>query len=340
MATRSEYDIIRNEIESRRFKPIYLFMGEEGYFIDELSNLLVNTVLTEEEKDFNMLTFYGVDSDVNEIIAASRRYPMMAEHQLILVKEAQNLADFDMLGLYAKNPMMSTILVINYKHGSVDKRKGIVKKINKIGVLFESKKLYDNQIPGFITAYLKQKEIAIDPKSAQMLNDFVGNDVSKLIPELEKLETSLPQPPATRRITTEMIEKNVGISRDYNNFELLKAVASRNITAVNRIIIHFAKNQKENPIMVTVAVLFNYFSNLLECYWLPRKDERSVMAALQLRSSFFARDYMEGIKNYNATKVMDIISELRCIDARSKGVDNVSVSPGDLLKELLHKIIY
>ena len=210
-SVKTDFEIIKNDIINRRFKPIYLFMGDESFFIDELTELLSQTVLSETEKDFNMLTFYGVDSDVNDIIASARRYPMMADYQLIIVKEAQNLDKFELLDVYAKNPMLTTILVLNYKHGTIDKRKAVVKKIDKIGVVYESKKLYDNQMPGFIISYLKAKNIGIDMKSAQMLSDFIGNDISKLIPQLQKLEVSLPSQPANRRITAEMIEKNVGI---------------------------------------------------------------------------------------------------------------------------------
>lgn len=337
-STQSSFNALRNDILQRRFKPIYLFMGDESYFIDALTESLVDSVLTESEKDFNMLTFYGVDSDVNLIISSARRFPMMSEYQLIIVKEAQNLANLELLDLYAKNPMPSTILVINYKHGTIDKRKALVKSILKTGEVFESKKLYENQIPAFIQSWLKEKGLSIDEKSAQMLTDYVGNDISKLIPQLQKLEVSLPE--GERRITATLIERNVGISKDYNNFELQKAIISKDIVAANRIVDYFDKNPKENPMMATIAILFNYFSNLLECYWLPQKDEQSIMNALNMRSSYFVRDYMTGLRNYSAQKVMDIISDLRTFDARSKGVDNVSASQGDLLKELVYRIMH
>jgi DNA polymerase-3 subunit delta len=213
-----------------------------------------------------------------------------------------------------------------------------VKNIEKIGVVFESKKLYENQIPAFITSWFREKEIGIDEKSAQMLTDYLGNDISKLIPQLQKLEVSLPA--GARRITSDLIEKNVGISKEFNNFELQKAIITKNVLAANRIVDYFNRNPKENPMMVTVAILFNYFSNLLECYWLPQKDERSIMNALNMKSSFFVSDYMTGLRNYNAGKVMEIISDLRTFDARSKGVDNISVSQGELLQELVYRIMH
>lgn len=332
------FETIRKNIQQRLFHPVYLLMGNESYFIDALTEQLVETVLTEEEKDFNLHTFYGIDADVNGVISAARRFPMMAEHQLVVVKEAQQLDKIELLEVYAKKPMPSTILVIGYKHGTADRRKGWVKSIEKAGVLFESKKLYENQVPSFITAWFKEKGIGIDAKSAQMLTDHVGNDISQLIPQLQKLEISLDG--SSRRVTSELIEKNVGISKDFNNFELQKAIVHRDVAAANRIVNYFGMNPKDHPLIVTVTVLFNYFSNLLECYWLPRKDEQSIMNALNIRSAFFARDYLTGVRNFNARKVMDIISDLRAFDARSKGVDNLSASQGELLKELVYRILH
>lgn len=314
-------------------------MGDESFFIDQISDLLVENVLTNEEKDFNLLTFYGVDSDVNNIIASARRFPLMAEYQLIIIKEAQELDKFDLLDVYAKKPLKSTILVINYKHKKVDGRRALVKNINgNGGVVFESKKLYDNQVPPYIKSYFAAKKIRIDDKSAQMITDFVGNDISKLNQELLKLEISLPKDNNT--ITSDLVEKNIGISKDFNNFELLKAVISKDVVAANRIANYFDKNPKDNPTIVTISLLFNYFSNLLECFWLPQKNEQSVMSSLGLKSAYFARDYMSGLRNYNAMKVMNIISELRVFDAKTKGIGNVSATSGELLKELLFRIMH
>lgn len=332
------FESISKDIIQRRFYPIYLFMGDESYFIDKLTDLLTKTVLTEEEKDFNLHTFYGTDSDVNEIISVSRRFPMMAEHQLVIVKEAQRLDNIELLDVYAKKVMPSTVLVINHKYGNIDRRKSIVKNIDKSGVVFESKKLYENQIPAFITSWFKEKGIGIDAKSSQMLTDYVGNDISKLIPQLQKLEISLNKD--TQHITSDLIENNIGISKDFNNFELQKAIVQKDVITANRIINYFAMNPKDNPMIVTIIVLFNFFSNLLECYWLPIKDEQSIMNTLNLRSSYFAREYTIGLKNYSARKVMDIISYLRKYDARCKGIDNISASQGELLKELIYKILH
>lgn len=339
MATKGEtFESIRNAILKGDYKPIYLLMGEESYYIDELARLLEENVLSQTEKDFNMQIFYGVDANVNAVISSARRFPLMSERQLIILKEAQELDNFELLNSYVKNLMPSTILVICYKYKSVDKRKSIVANINKFGVVFESKKLYDNQIPAFIKTYYQDRKISIDEKSAQMLTDYVGNDLGKLTKELEKLQISLPA--SQTRISSEIVERNVGISKDYNNFELLKAVVSKNSLSANRIVYYFNQNPKDNPIIVTISILFNFFSNLLECYWLPNKSEQNVMNALNLRSSFFAKDYMTALQHYNVNQVMRIISDLRTFDSKSKGFENVSASQSDLLKEMIYRIMH
>ena len=344
------FDTLKKEIFQRQFKPIYLLMGDESYFIDKLTEFLSETVLSETEKDFNMHTFYGIDADVNTIIASARRFPMMADYQLIVVKEAQELDKFDVLDAYVKNPMPSTILVINYKHGTVDGRKAVVKNIGKIGVVFESKKLYDNQIPAFIATYFREKGIEIEGKSAQMLTDFVGNDISKLIPQLEKLEILLPKE-GVRRITPELIEQNVGISKDFNNFELQSAIAGKNALMANRIINYLvALPAKEYSPISTISLLFSYFSKLLECYWIPQKTGRKsitkqdVMSALGFRFEIQATDYMLGLQKYNANQVINAIACLRTYDARLKGVydireESLSVSSEDLLREMVFRIM-
>lgn len=332
------FESLKADIRNRHFAPIYLLMGEESYFIDVLTEMFENEVLSETEKDFNQHLFYGTDSDVNAIVSLARRFPMMSEYQVVIIKEAQELAKFELLESYAKNPLSSTILVISYKHGTVDKRKTVTKSIDKVGVIFESKKIYDNKVPAFIKSYFDTKGIAIDPKAAQMLTDNVGNDLSKLIKQLEKLEVSLGD---KKRITDALVESNVGISKDFNNFELKNAIIEKNHYTAQLIISHFAKNPKDYPIMATIAVLFNYFSNLLECYWLPSINEQSVMNALNIHSSFFVKEYMTGLRNYNVHKVMEIISLLRTYDAKSKGFENPSnTSQGELLQEMVYRIMH
>lgn len=339
MAKITSYELLRNDILKRSFQPIYLLMGEESYFIDDLTNLLDQTILTETERDFNQSLFYGVDSDVHTIISACRRYPMMSEHQVIIVKEAQKLDNFDLLESYAKNPMKSTILIINYKYGTIDGRKSVVKAIDKTGVIFDSKRLYDNKIPAFITSYYREKGFQIDDKSTQMLVDYVGNDLGKLVKELEKLQIVLvgKQP----RITAEIVERNVGISKDYNNFELIKAIANKDTVRAYKIVDYFDKNQKDHPLVMTLSLLIYYFNNLVECFWLPHKTEQNVMNALSFRNTYMTQDYMAGLRQYNVTQVMEIISHLRTFDAKSKGIDNPPYTTnGELLKELVFKIMH
>ncbi len=332
------FEQIKADIVNRKFQPIYLFMGDEPYYIDELTNLLVESVVPDTEKDFNQHILYGLESDVASIVSLSRAFPMMSEYQLIVIKEAQNLKKIEELEVYTKNPLVSTILVINYKNGNLDKRKKLYASIDKNGVIFESKKIPEYKIPAFISSYLTLKGLGIDQKSAQMLTDFLGNDLSKLVNEMEKLILSIPS--SEKRITAELIERNIGISKDFNNFELLKAVVEKNIFKANQIADYFEKNQKNNPLIVTLVVLFNFFSNLMICYWEKDKSENGIANALGFRNSFQAKDYVTALKNYNAFKSMLIIELIRTYDAKCKGVDNVSVPDGELLKELLYKVMH
>ena len=339
MAKVTSYDLLRNDILKKDYKPIYLLMGEESFFIDDLTDLLEQSILTETERDFNYSLFYGVDSDVRNIITACKRYPMMSKYQVVIVKEAQRLDRFEMLENYAKQPLHSTILIINYKHGTVDGRKSVVKAIDKVGIIFESKRLYENRIPAFISSYYRERGFNIDDKSTQMLVDYVGNDLSKMVKELEKLQVVLSgkQP----RITPEVVEENIGISKDYNNFELVKAIAKKDDLHAYKIVDYFDKNQKDHPLVMVLFSLFYYFNNLLECFWLPNKSEQAVMKTLNLRSTFMTQDYMSGLRNYNVNKVMEIISHLRTFDAKSKGIDNPPYTTnGELLKELVYIIMH
>ncbi len=338
MAKFTSYSLVRDDILKKSFKPIYLFMGDESFFIDDLTNMMDKMILSETERDFNHSVFYGVDSDVRTIISTCQRYPMMSDYQVVIVKEAQRLDNFELLELYAKNPLKSTILIINYKHGTVDGRKAVLKAIDKVGVIFESKRLYENQIPAFITSYYRDRGFQIDNKSTQMLVDYVGNDLSKLVRELEKLQVVLSgkQP----RITAEVIEANIGISKDYNNFELIKAIANKDRAKAYRIVDYFDKDQKTNPLVMTLYSFIYYFNNLVECFWLPNKSEQNVMKALNFRSTFMTQDYMSGLRNYTVNEVMEVISQLRTFDARSKGIDNPPLTTnGELLKELVAKIM-
>ena len=333
------YESICKEIAERKFLPIYVLMGEEPFFIDQITDLLIENVLAEEERDFNQSIFYGADADAVSVINAARRFPMMSEYQLIVVKEAQLMRDIELLNAYAKHPLSSTVLVINYKYKTLDRRKSLAAAVEKNGILFESKKIPDYKMPGYITGLLQQRSLAIDAKAAQMLSDFLGNDLNRLSKELDKLAIVMAQM-GSKRVTPELVERNIGISKEYNNFELIKALATKDVLKANRIAQYFEKNPKTNPLQMTLAVLFNYFSNLLIAYYSKDRSEAGLMAALGLRSAFQLKDYQMGMRHYSAMKVFLSIGEIRKADAASKGVDNASASDADLLKELLYKIMH
>ncbi len=332
------FEQIKKDIISRKFHPIYLLMGDEPYYIDDLTNALLEKVIPETERDFNQTILYGSETDVATVITLARSFPMMSDHQLIVVKEAQGLKKIEDLEIYLRNPLASTILVLNYKNGTIDKRKKLYAGIEKCGVVFESKKIPDYKMPAFITSFVSTKGLGIDQKSAQMLTDFLGNDLSKVVNEVDKLRLSIP--PAEKRITAELIERNIGISKDFNNYELLKAVVERNTFKANQIADYFEKNPKNNPLIVTLVVLFNFFSNLMICYWAKDKSENGIAAELGFRNSYQAKDYVLALKSYNAFKTMEIMSLLRTYDAKCKGVDNPSTPDGELLRELLFKIMH
>ena len=339
MAKELTFESIMRDLGNRVYKPVYYLMGEESYFIDKISEYIEDHVLTEEEKGFNQVILYGSDTEMDTIINAAKRYPMMAERQVVIVREAQQLKNLDEpLHYYLQRPQPQTILVFCHKHGKLDRRKKVVAAIEKIGVLFESKKLKDNQISDFAQLYLKKKSIQIDRKASEMLAEFVGTDLSKLAGELDKLIITLPTD--NQLITPEHIERNIGISKDYNNFELKDALIRKDIYKANRIIDYFIKNPKSNPIQMTLALLFSFFANLMLAYYAPEKSDRGIAAYLGLRNPYAANDYMNAMKVYSGKKVMDIVGYLRECDAASKGFNNLNTQPGDLLRELIFKILH
>ena len=338
MSKEVTYEEIARDLKNRNYKPIYYLMGEESYYIDKISEYISQTVLTDEEKEFNLTVMYGADTDIASIINAAKRYPMMSEYQVVIVKEAQNVKDMESLVYYVQKPLPSTILVICHKHGTLDKRKKLAATIEKVGVLFESKKIKDTQLSGFITSFLKRKSVDIEPKAAEMMAEFVGTDLSRMAGELEKLVLTLPA--GQKRITPEQIERNIGISKDYNNFELKNAIIARDVLKANKIIKYFDENPKTNPIQATLSVLFNFFSNLMLVYYAPDKSEQGIASMLGLKSTWQAKEYLAAARVFSGVKVMQIIGEIRYCDAQSKGVDNVSLKDGDLLRELIFKILH
>lgn len=333
------YEEIMRGIKAKQFAPVYVLQGDEPYYIDRLTDELIANVLDDSERDFNQTIVYGSDTDVNTVMTAAKRYPMMAARQLVVVKEAKGLKSIEDLHYYVQNPQPSTVLVINYKYAKLDGRKKLAGIVKEKGVLFESKKLYENKIPGFISTHLQTKGYTIDAKSSQMISDYLGTDLSKIANELDKLCIALSVS-GQKRVTPELIEENIGISKDFNNYELQSAIARRDILKANRIIQYFDQNPKDNPIIVTLTVLYGFFSNLMICHFENDKSEANLMKALGLRFNFQFADYQSAMRVYNAFKTMEIIALLRQYDAKAKGVDNVSASQGELLKELAFKIMH
>ena len=331
-------DDILKELRAKQYRPVYYLMGEEPYYIDLIADYITDNILTETEKEFNLTVVYGADVDIATVINAAKRYPMMSEHQVVVVKEAQNIRNMEELSYYLQKPLLSTILVICHKHGVLDRRKKLAAEIEKTGVLFESKKVKDAQLPAFITSYMKRKGIDVEPKATAMLADFVGADLSRLTGELEKVIITLPK--GHTRVTPEQIEKNIGISKDYNNFELRSALVEKDVLKANKIIKYFEENPKTNPIQMTLSLLFGFFSNLMLAYYAPEKSEQGIANMLGLRTPWQAKDYLAAMRRYNGVKTMQIIGEIRYADAKSKGVGNPSLSDGDILRELVFKILH
>ena len=332
------YQQIINQMKSGDWKPIYFLHGEEDYYIDLIANYVEENLLTDDEKEFNMTLLYGKDTTCDEIIMAAKRYPMMSQYQLIMVREAQNIKDFDILSTYLKQPLASSVIVFCHKHGSVDARKKFVKDIATTGILFESKRKYDNEIPSWITAYVREHNADIEPKAANLLAEFLGTQLSKVVNEVDKLLILLNNS-ETRRIDSAMVERNIGISKDYNNFELVKALGDRDILKINRIIDHFAKDPKNNPIVVTTTVVFNFFSNLLLYHSLKDKSQANVAAELKI-NPYFVKDYQHAASIYNSARTLYAIGLLRELDVRSKGFGDSSTSHRDLLREIMFKITH
>jgi DNA polymerase-3 subunit delta len=282
MAKETTYEEIARELKNRIYKPVYYLMGEESYYIDRISEYIAQTVLNENEKEFNQTIVYGADTDIATVINAAKRYPMMSKYQVVIVKEAQNIKNIEELAYYLQKPLDSTILVLCHKHGTLDRRKKLAAEIEKVGVLFESKKIKDAQLPGFISSYLKRRSVEIEPKASEMMAEFVGADLSRMAGELEKLIITLPR--EQKRITPEQIERNIGISKDYNNFELRNALVAKDVFKANQIIKYFEENPKTNPLQMTLSVLFNLFSNLMLAYYAPDKSEQGIANQLGLKS--------------------------------------------------------
>jgi len=346
----NEAEKIIKELKQKQFKPIYFLMGEEPYYIDKISDYIEQNALSESEKDFNQVVLYGRDTSLDEIISEAKNFPMMAERRVIIVKEAQDLSRYinkkededsedpndkkqnsKAFENYVENPQFTTILVFCYKYKTLDKRKKITKNLEKNGVLFESKKLYENKVGDWINRFLSSSGYKIEPKANAMLVEFLGTDLSKINNEIEKLKIVVPKGTV---INADHIEKNIGISKDYNIFEFQKAIGTKNIAKANRIAMYFAQNQKANPINVTTTMIFGFFVKLLQYHGTTNKNPDNLARSLGV-GSFFVKDYEVAARNFPMKKVSPIVASLRDIDMKSKGVGAYALSAEDLLKEML-----
>jgi DNA polymerase-3 subunit delta len=326
---------IINEIKAGNIKPIYFLMGEEPYYIDKLTEYIEQNVLQEHERDFNQTILYGRDVTIEDVVGNAKRYPMMADRQVVVVREAQELSrTIDKLESYVENPQETTVLVFAYKYKTLDKRKKVTKLLGKHGVVFESKKMYENQVGTWISRVLQGKGYSIEPKANAMLVEFLGNDLSRISNELNKLQIILPK---GHTISPKDIEENIGFSKDFNVFELQNALGSRNQLKAYQIAQYFADNPKDNPMVVTTSLVFSFFIKLLKYHGIKDKNPSKVAPILGV-SPFFMKDYDIALKNYPMKKVSAIVAALRDIDVKSKGVGANSLSSHDLLKEMLVKI--
>ena len=294
-----------SELKSGVYHPVYYLMGEEGYYTDKITDYIIENSLTEIERDFNLTVFYGLESDIDTIVTSAKRFPMMAERQVIVVREAQMLKNIDNLLFYLQNPQPTTVLVFAHKNGSIDKRKKVAAELERKGVVLDSKKMKDEQLPSFINACLREKGLTADNKSVQMMRESIGADLARIAGEIDKLAIAMPQ--GTTTITPELVEEHIGISKEYNNFELQNALVNKDIYKANKIINYFAQNPKKNPIQMTLALLFSFFSNVMMSYYAPDKSERGVAEFLGLRSTWGVGDYIKAMRNYKAVHVMEIL---------------------------------
>lgn len=328
------------DLKNRKFAPVYLLHGDESYYIDLVSDYVEQKVLSEAERGFNQTIIYATkETDSVSIISNAKRYPMMSEHQVIIVKEAQNL-DWDkaeaVWAAYFNAPLKSTILVFCYKYKKFDKRKKNYKAIDKIGIVLESNKIYDNKIAPWIADYIKSSGYKIRPEASALMGEYLGNDLSKVVNELEKLLINVPK---EREITITDIQDNIGISKDFNVFELNKALSFRDVVKANQIIDYFAANPKSNPMPVILGSLASYFIKVLKCHYAPDKSQATI-AKIAGVHTFFAGEYSSAMKHYNRWKTFQIIGYLRDYDLKSKGVNSVNTDTGALMKELIYKIMH
>ena len=324
-----------SEIKENKLAPIYFLMGEETYYIDLISDYIESHVLTEQEKGFNQVILYGKDVSVQDIISHAKRYPMMADRQVVIVKEAQNLSKtIDQLIDYVKNPQTSTVLVFKYKYKTLDKRKALYKSLFKSAVLFDSKRIYEDKVPSWIQNFLKSKGVAITPKAALMLTEFLGKDLSKIVNELNKLIIVIG---INNQITPELVEQNIGISKDFNNFELQKSLGNLDHKKAYKIVNYFAQNPKQHPFVLTISILYMYFTKLMKLHTVGVKNPTILSKTLGV-NPYFINEYIAVSKNFPMRRISGVLETLRIYDLKSKGVDS-NISDKDLYNELIYNIL-
>lgn len=330
------YQQIISDIHQKKYAPVYFLMGEEPYFIDMISDTIEEEVLDEAEKAFNQIVVYGRDVDIDTVATHARSFSMMGGYMVVIVKEAQDLKNIEDFESYLDTIPPTTILVFDYKYKKLDKRRALAKKVEKIGVLFESKKLYDSNIPGWIQGYLSDKGYGITPKATQMLADYLGTDLHKIRNELEKLIIALPK---QKKVDDVDVERNIGISKDFNVFELQNALGRRDVMKANRIVNYFGDNVKENPLLVTAITLYGYFTKILKVHYATDPSQNALAAAIGV-SPFFVRDYQAAARNYSVADCVKCISVLREFDLKSKGYNTGDTPEKELYREMIFKLLH
>lgn len=334
------FDAIMRDLKSGKYAPVYILMGDESYYIDRITDYIAENVLEPDDRDFNQTVVFGADTTAAQVTDMAKGYPVMpAAHRVVIVKEAQGLKSLDALERYFEKPLASTLLVIAYKNGTIDRRKKVVGKAEAVGVVFESKKKRDYELPAFIETYLKKNHVAIDPKSAAMIAEHIGADLSRLISELDKVMISLPDD--NRRVTPDIVEREIGVSKEFNIFELRTAIIERNVFKANQIVKYFDKNPKAGSLFSCLPLLYTFFQNLMVAFYAPDKNNDNNLAAfLELKSVWALKDYRVGMRNFSAMKTLQILAKIRETDAKSKGLDSLNTSTDDLMRELVFFILH
>lgn len=334
------FETIMRDLKAKKYAPVYVLMGDESYYIDRITDYIADNVLDPDDRDFNQTVVFGADTTAAQVVDMAKGYPVMpAAHRVVIVKEAQGLKSLDALERYFEKPLASTVLVIAYKNGTIDRRKKIVGKAEAVGVVFESKKKRDYELPAFIEAYLKKNHVAIDTKSAAMIAEHIGADLSRLISELDKVMISLPDD--DRRVTPDVVEREIGVSKEFNIFELKTAIIERNVFKANQIVKYFDKNPKAGSLFSCLPLLYTYFQNLMVAFYAPDKNNDNNLAAfLELKSVWGLKDYRVGMRNFSAMKTLQILAKIRETDAKSKGLDSLNTSTDDLMRELIFFILH